>query len=75
MTRKTISYRLALALRAGAENAERTADSIRAELRRLDDEGLSRRAGLPGEDDAVEWDKDAELIHAFLAEFTGEVLP
>ncbi len=75
MSGKTISYRLALAMRAGAANAEKTAESIRAELRRLEENGFRRRAGEPAEDDAVEWDLDAELIRAFLAEFTEEVLP
>jgi hypothetical protein len=75
MSGKTISYRLALAMRAGAENAERTAEEIRAELRRLESEDLTRPAGTPNEDDAAEWDKDAELIRAFLAEFDEEALP
>ena len=67
---KTISYRLALALRAGADNARKTAEDIRREVSEGNE--APYRAGL---EDALEWDKDARLIEEFLASFDQEVLP
>ena len=74
----TISYRLAQAMRAGADNAHKVAADIRAA--RPDEDGAPdappmRTPDGAGEDDAVEWDKDAELILSFLAQFDQEVLP
>ena len=74
MSGKTIDYRLAVALRAGAENALKTAEKIREELRRIEADGETPRPGTPNEDDAFEWDKDAALIYSYLGTFDEEVL-